>query len=258
MRSTRIISYNLNGIRAATKKGLVDWLKAEDFDVVCIQETKAWEKDIPKKLFEDLGYHTHWFSAQKKGYSGVGILSKQAPDKVVKGCGIPTYDNEGRIIRADFGETTILSCYFPSGTSGSERQAIKMSFLADIQQWVNALRKERKQLILMGDYNIANHKMDVYNPEKAHKYSGFLPQERTWLTNWFNNDMIDAFRFLNPDRVEYSWWSYRRRNRSFNRGWRIDYSSVTSNLKDNLEACYQLTDVVHSDHCPVYLKIRLG
>ena len=257
MQSTRIVSYNLNGIRAAVKKGLVEWLKVEDFDIVGIQETKAHIKDIPTALFEELGYHCHWYSAEKKGYSGVGLLSKQKPDLVETGISVDQYDNEGRVIRADFGDTTVLSCYFPSGTSGDERQAIKMSFLKDIQAWVNELKKTRPKIILMGDYNIANHKIDVYNPDKAHKYSGFLPEEREWLDSWFADDWADAFRTLNPEKQEFSWWSYRRSNRSFNRGWRIDYHSVTNNLKEQLEECYQMTDVVHSDHCPVYLKIKL-
>jgi exodeoxyribonuclease-3 len=251
----KIISYNLNGIRAAVKKDLVGFIKAHDFDIIGIQETKAWETDIPTELFEEIGYHCHWYSAEKKGYSGVGIMSKIKPDKIVRGCGIEQYDKEGRVIRADFGDVTVLSCYFPSGSSGEERQAIKTSFLADIQPWIAELRKERPKLIIMGDYNVANHAIDVYNPDKAKRQSGFLPEEQEWLTGWFNDGFVDAFRFKNPEMQQYSWWSYRAGNRGKNRGWRIDYQSVTENMKANINDCYQMTDAVHSDHCPVFLDI---
>lgn len=253
----KLVSYNLNGIRAAVKKGLVDWIDENDFDFVGIQETKAWETDIPKELFEAIGYKTYWYSAQKKGYSGVGILSKTEPDKVEVGCGFELYDYEGRVIRADYGDLTVLCIYFPSGSSGEVRQGIKTQFLTDIQSWIEALRKERPKLIVMGDYNVANESIDVYNPDKAKKQSGHLPAEREWMTNWFNNGFVDAFRLMNPEKQEFSWWSYRRSNRQFNRGWRIDYQSVSDNMKDQIKECYQMTDVVHSDHCPVYLDIEI-
>ena len=251
----KLISYNLNGIRAAVKKGLVEWIAENDFDFIGIQETKAWETDIPKELFEALGYKTYWYSAQKKGYSGVGILSKTAPDRVEVGCGIELYDYEGRVIRADYGDLTVLCIYFPSGSSGDERQEIKMQFLADIHAWIKALRVERPNLVIMGDYNVAHHEIDVYNPDKAIKMSGFLPEERAWMTTWFDDGFVDAFRLMNPAKQEFSWWSYRRSNRAFNRGWRIDYHSVSNSLKDKIKACHQLTEVEHSDHCPVYLEL---
>lgn len=253
----KLVSYNLNGIRAAVKKGLVDWIAENNFDFVGIQETKAWEVDIPKELFEAIGYQTYWYSAQKKGYSGVGILSKVEPDKVEVGCGHELYDYEGRVIRADYGDLTVLCIYFPSGSSGDVRQGIKMEFLEYMQNWVNDLKKERPNLIIMGDYNIANHEIDVYNPDRAKKQSGFLPVERAWLDTWFDNGFIDAFRYKNPEKQEFSWWSYRRSNRQYNRGWRIDYQSVSENMKDKIKECYQMTDVVHSDHCPVYLEIEI-
>lgn len=252
----KIVSYNLNGIRAAIKKGLVEFLAENDFDIVGFQELKAMPEQIPVEVFEALGYHCHWFSAQKKGYSGVGLLSKVKPDLVETGCGIPLYDNEGRIIRADFGDLTVLSCYFPSGSSGEARQKIKIQFLKDIQKWVDELKKTRPKLVIMGDYNVAHEELDVYNPTKAKKMSGHLPEEREWMTDWLDSGFIDAFRYKNPELSEYSWWSYRRSNRSFNRGWRIDYQSVSSNLKDQIVACRQLTDVHQSDHCPVLLELK--
>jgi len=224
--SLKIVSYNVNGIRAALKKGFAEWLAANDFDIVCIQETKAHKEQVDTAIFDELGYHHHWFSAQKKGYSSVATFSKKAPDLVSNGCGIEAYDNEGRIIRTDFGGFTLLNCYFPSGTSGDERQAFKMKYLADFQNWIDELKKERKKLIIVGDYNIAHNEIDIHNPKGNKKNSGFLPEEREWMTQWFDSGFTDAFRHLNPEMVEYSWWSYRANARNNNKGWRIDYQSV--------------------------------
>ena len=256
--ATTIVSYNINGIRAALKKGLVDWLKAGDIDILCVQETKAMPEQVKERmLFEELGYQQYWFSAEKKGYSGVAIFSRIKPSQITTGCGIPAYDQEGRIIRADFGDWTLLNCYFPSGTSGELRQAFKMGFLDDFKQWVNELRKERPKLIIVGDYNIAHQEIDIHDPVRNKKNSGFLPEERAWMTDWFNDGFTDAFRHLNPEKIEYSWWSYRAQARARNKGWRIDYQSVSDNMKDQLLQAYQMTDAVHSDHCPVLLKIQL-
>ncbi len=253
----RIISYNVNGIRAALRKGFVDWLKTNDFDIVCLQETKAHKQQVPVELFEELGYHHHWFSAQKRGYSSVATFSKQPPDQVLYGCGIEKYDQEGRILRTDFGDWTLLNCYFPSGTSGDERQAFKMKFLDDFYRFVKALRKERSKLIIVGDYNIAHTEIDIHDPVRNKTNSGFLPEERAWLSQWFEDGFTDAFRHLNPDKVEYSWWSYRANARANNKGWRIDYQSVTNNLKDHLLNARQINEAVHSDHCPVLVEIDL-
>lgn len=254
---TKIISYNVNGIRAATKKGLLDFLKQGKFDIVCIQETKAHKEQVVLEDIEALGYHHHWYSAEKKGYSGVATFSKKAPDKVVTGCGIDAYDKEGRIIRTDFGDLSILNCYFPSGTSGDIRQDFKYQFLDDFFDWIKKLKKTRKKLIIVGDYNIAHTEMDIHNPKGNKKNSGFLPEERAWMTKWFSNGFTDAYRHLNPEKVEYSWWSYRANARANNKGWRIDYQSVSDNLKDALVESYHIKDAVHSDHCPVYLKLNV-
>lgn len=256
--STRIISYNINGIRAAQRKGLDDWLAEEQFDVVCYQETKAHPGQVDMEQVEALGYHHHWHSATaKKGYSGVATLSKQAPDRVVEGCGMEKYDREGRILRTDFGDWTLLNCYFPSGTTGDVRQEFKMGFLDDFFRWIQELRQERPQLIVVGDYNIAHTEMDIHDPVRNKKSSGFLPEEREWLTKWFDSGFTDAFRYLHPDLEQYSWWTYRANARQNNKGWRIDYQSVTDNLRDRLQEACQMTEVVHSDHCPVYLRIDL-
>lgn len=254
----KIISYNVNGIRAAMRKGLVEWVQANDFDMICIQETKAQLEQVDMTPFEALGYQHNWHSAVKKGYSGVLTLSRQTPTLVKAGMGIEKYDQEGRVIRTDFGDWTLINCYFPSGTRGGVRQEYKFDFLADIYDWIDALRKERPHLILVGDYNIAHEEIDIHNPKGNKKTSGFLPEERAWMTKWFNNEFTDAFRFKHPEKIEYSWWSYRANARANNKGWRIDYQSVTNNIKNNIKAAHHFKDVVHSDHCPVYLEIDLG
>jgi exodeoxyribonuclease-3 len=253
----KIISYNVNGIRAAIKKGFVEWVAENDFDVICIQETKAQPEQVDVSALHDLGYHDYWHSAEKKGYSGLVIFSKVEPDNVVEGCGIEKYDREGRVLRVDFGDLTLINSYFPSGTSGDERQAFKMQYLDDIFDWTHDLLKERSKLILVGDYNIAHEEIDIHNPVSNKKNSGFLPEERAWMTKWFDNGFTDAFRHLNPEQTQYSWWTYRANARNNNKGWRIDYQSVTNNLKEGLVSSQQLTEVKHSDHCPVFLEINI-
>jgi exodeoxyribonuclease-3 len=254
----KIISYNVNGIRAAIRKGLLDWLAQEDYDIVCIQETKAHPEQIDRAAFAELGYTDHWFSAtRRKGYSGVLTLSKTEPDQVVTGCGIEAYDSEGRILRTDFGDWTVLNCYFPSGTTGSERQALKMQFLDDFARFSAALRQERPQLIIVGDFNIAHNEIDVWSPQTAKRMTGFLPEERAWLSEWFEaGGYVDTFRHLNPDKVQYSWWSSRSNAREQNKGWRLDYQNVSTPLLPHIRAAENLTEIVHSDHCPVLLEIE--
>lgn len=253
----KIISYNLNGIRSALSKGFDDWIRANDFDIICVQETKAQPEQIDTDLFSELGYQSFIHSAEKKGYSGVATFSRQAPDQVVEGCGIAKYDSEGRVIRTDFGDWTLLNCYFPSGTTGDVRQDFKMEFLDDFFNWVQDLRQTRPKLIIVGDYNIAHQEIDIHNPVGNKNNSGFLPEERAWMTKWFENGFTDAFRHLNPEKVEYSWWSFRANARANNKGWRIDYQSITDNLQSKLIQSYQINEAKHSDHCPVFLEIDL-
>lgn len=253
----KITSYNLNGIRAAMKKDLVGWMAKNDFDILCFQETKAWPEQVDATPFEELGYKHHWHVAEKKGYSSVAIFSKAEPDKVVKGCGIEKYDREGRIIRADFGDWTLLNCYFPSGTAGTVRQDFKYEFLDDFYKWIEELKKERPKLIIVGDYNIAHTENDIHNPKSNKKNSGFLPEERAWMTKWFESGFTDAYRHVRPEEIQYSWWSYRANARANNKGWRIDYQSVSNNLKDKIKDAYQMKEDVHSDHCAVVLEIDL-
>lgn len=247
----KIISYNVNGIRAALKKGLLDYLKEVDADVVCFQELKANADQFDVSDFEALGYHCHWFSAQKKGYSGVGLLSKQKPKHVEVGCGHETYDGEGRVLRADFDDLSVISAYFPSGTSGDIRQDIKYEFLDFMYDYIGELRKELPNLVLCGDYNIANTEMDIHNPKGNAKNSGFLPEEREWLTKFIGSGMIDSFRHVHPDTQKYSWWSFRANSRANNKGWRIDYNTVSEALLPRLADAFIDNDAVHSDHCPI-------
>lgn len=251
----KIITYNVNGLRAALAKGFTDWLAAERPDVLCLQETKAQPEQIPTLEFEALGYKSYFFSAKKKGYSGVAILSKTEPDHVEYGMGMPVYDDEGRFLRADYGDLSIVSVYHPSGTSGDERQAFKMQWLADFESYVHELQKIRPCLILCGDYNICHRPIDIHDPVRNANNSGFLPEEREWIDHFINSGFIDTFRYFHDEPGQYSWWSYRFNARKNNKGWRIDYCMATRNLESRLRDARILMDVVHSDHCPCLLEI---
>jgi exodeoxyribonuclease-3 len=253
----RIISYNVNGIRAAIKKGFIEWLKTDPADIVCIQEVKAQETDIDRTAIESAGYRPYFFLAQKKGYSGVGILSKIEPNNVEFGHGKEQSDFEGRILRADFGEITLISAYFPSGTTGEIRQAYKYVWLDEFLDDLNELKKTRRKLIVCGDYNIAHKEIDIHNPVSNKKTSGFLPEERAWFDKFLSNGFTDSFRYLNKDPHHYSWWSIMRpTTRLENKGWRIDYITVTNNLEDQIREVKIFPEVKHSDHCPVFLNIN--
>lgn len=255
--SIKITSYNVNGIRAAINKDLIFWLDDYKPDIVCIQETKAQAEQIDNSLFEKLGYQCFWYSATKKGYSGVGILTKLKPDHVEYGMNIEKYDNEGRFIRADYGELSVISVYHPSGSSGEERQAFKMQWLNDFTNYIIDLQKTRSKLIINGDYNICRLWIDIHNPTKQQKTSGFLPEEREWFQSFIDKGFIDSFRQFNQEAHNYSWWSYRAGARAKNKGWRIDYNIITENLKPDLIGASIHPEAKQSDHCPVSIEIDI-
>jgi len=250
-----IYSYNVNGLRAAMNKGFDSWLKETQPDVICLQEIKVKVEQIDTSVFDRMGYWQYWYPAQKPGYSGVALFCKDKPDKVVYGMGIDKYDVEGRVIRADFGDISVLSVYIPSGTSGEERQAFKMIFLDDFLQWTENLRKERPNLILSGDYNIAHTEIDINYPKKHQKMSGFLPEERAWVDKFLDHGYVDTFRLFHTDPNVYSWWSYRQMARSKDLGWRIDYHTATNDLIPRIKDASILQTAVHSDHCPVAVTV---
>lgn len=254
----RIVTYNVNGIRSALRKDWLSWLKTVDADVVCLQEIKATpEQVVELLLIEELGYEHYWYPAQKKGYSGTAILTRISPNHVEYGCGHELYDYEGRIIRADFDGVSVMSTYFPSGTSGDLRQDFKYHFLDDFQQYANNLRLVHPNLVISGDYNICHRAIDIHNPISNARSSGFLPEEREWMENFINSGFIDSFRCQNPDPHHYTWWSYRANARSRNLGWRIDYNMVSKPLEDKIQHTAILADAVHSDHCPVLLDLNI-
>lgn len=252
----KIITYNVNGLRAAVTKGLPEWIAQVEPDVLCLQETKLQPDQYPTELFEAMGYKSYLYSAQKKGYSGVALLVKKEPDHVEYGIGIDIYDNEGRFIRADYGDLSIVSVYHPSGTSGDERQAFKMEWLSAFQEYILELQKTRKKLILCGDYNICHEAIDIHDPIRNATNSGFLPEEREWMTGFLSTGFVDTFRYMHPEKQEYTWWSYRFKARERNKGWRIDYCMVNEAVCPQVKDAYILGDAVHSDHCPMVLEIN--
>lgn len=258
MAEIKIISYNVNGIRSAITKGFVAWLEKANPDVICLQEMKVHKDDFDPKPFVELGYNCYLLDAAKKGYSGVGIFTKIKPDNVQFGTGMKQYDDEGRNIRIDIGDLSIMSAYFPSGTTGDERQAVKMKYLDDFFTYVQDLAKTRNKLVIAGDYNICHREIDIHNPISNKDASGFKPEERAWMEKYFNAGFIDTFRHFNKDVPhQYSWWSFRANSRANNKGWRIDYIAATKNLEKNLVEAAMYQDAKHSDHCPVYCKIKV-
>lgn len=254
----QIVSYNVNGIRAAIKKGLIEWLENASVDVLCVQETKASPDDIDISIFTSMGYHVAWYPAQKKGYSGVAIFSKKKPDNIVYGNGYEMSDAEGRVVRIDIGDLTIVNAYFPSGTSGEERQAYKYQWLNEFYTYIQDLKKERPSIIVAGDYNIAHKEVDIHDPKGNKKSSGFLPEERAWMDQFTKNGWVDSFRQIHPEATgAYSWWSQRFPSvRLNNKGWRIDYLCTTETLAKKIKNAAILPDVKHSDHCPILVELK--
>lgn len=254
----KLISYNLNGIRAAMSKGLMDWFKEESPDIFCVQETKAYPDQMEAAHFDGLGYKCYWNSAEKKGYSGTGIVSRIPFDHVYFGIGDDKFDVEGRLIRADFGDYTLICSYFPSGSMGDHRQEFKMEYLHEFTKYIKRLKEERSKLIITGDFNICHKPIDINNPERHTNTSGFLPEEREWFDQLIGLGFVDTFRQFCQEPNRYSWWSYRSGARARNVGWRIDYFLVSENVRQGLSAADIQDWVVHSDHCPVTADMNIG
>jgi exodeoxyribonuclease-3 len=252
----KIISYNVNGIRAAITKGFIEWLQSANPDVICLQEIKATEDQIPTEEITAAGYpYQYYFSAQKKGYSGVAVLCKTKPNNVVFGTGLESMDFEGRNLRVDYDNLSVMSMYLPSGTN-NDRLGYKFQYMDDIQDYIVNLRKEIPHLVICGDYNICHEAIDIHNPKGNVKTSGFLPEERAWLDGFMKTGMVDTFRHLNKEPHNYTWWSYRANARNNNKGWRIDYCLVTEQLIGNIKRALILPEAKHSDHCPILVEIE--
>lgn len=251
----RIISYNVNGIRAAMSKGFSEWLQQANPDVICLQEIKATKDQIDTEELTKAGYpYQYYFSAQKKGYSGVAILSKIEPKQVVYGTGIASMDFEGRNIRADFEDFSVMSLYLPSGTN-IDRLEHKFNYMDEFQAYINTLKLEVPNLIIGGDYNICHEAIDIHDPIRNANVSGFLPAERSWLDGFMKSGFIDSFRHFNKEPHQYSWWSYRANARNNNKGWRIDYNLVSEPMRNRLKRAVILSEAKHSDHCPIVVEI---
>ncbi|MFT5914551.1 MAG: exodeoxyribonuclease-3 [Flammeovirgaceae bacterium] len=254
----KIITYNVNGIRAALKKDFLGWIESENPAIFCLQEVKAMENQVPElEIFKEMGYEIYWNPAEKKGYSGVATFTKIKPISVTKGIGLEKYDSEGRVLKLTFENFTLINSYFPSGSSGDLRQAFKMNYLADFQKYIDELKKTEPNLVICGDVNIVHLDMDIHNPTKQKNTSGFLPEEREWVSHFLKKGFVDTFRHFSQEPDNYSWWSYRANARNNNKGWRIDYFFATESLQEKLTDCKILPDVKHSDHCPVRLEMEV-
>ena len=254
----RIISYNVNGLRAAIKKGFIDWVKTDPADIICLQEIKATQTDVDVRLLEELGFQHHWFSAQKKGYSGVAVFTKIKPDNIKAGHGFEMSDFEGRVIELQFGDIKLINAYFPSGTSGDVRQQYKYQWLDEFHGYLEGIKKKNPKIILCGDYNIAHREIDLHNPKGNKNTTGFLPEERAWMDKFLETGWIDTFRFFHKEEPHrYSWWyQLSPATRLNNKGWRIDYITVTEPLKTQLVNADIYDNIKHSDHCPVYVELN--
>ena len=248
----RVISINLNGIRSAFTKGLLPWLSQQNADIICLQELKAQAGDLTAEMSEPLGFHGYFHYAEKKGYSGVGIYSKNKPDAVIEGLGIPEFDCEGRYIEAQFGNLSVVSLYLPSGSSGEERQDVKFKFLAAFMPHLRQMHSSGREVLLCGDWNIAHTEKDLKNWRGNKKNSGFLPEERAWLSELFGDvGFVDVFRKLHPDREAYTWWSNRGQAWAKDVGWRIDYHIATAGIAATAKASEIYKEQRFSDHAPL-------
>ena len=252
----RLISWNVNGVRAVAQKGFMNWFEAQEADVVCLQETKAQEEQLDLFLRNPGGYQSFWHSAQKPGYSGTAIYTRREPDQVIEGIGIPEIDSEGRVLQADFGEFRLINAYFPNSQREHTRLGYKIDFCNAMLEHVESLRKKGRHVVLCGDFNIAHREIDLRNPKENVNNAGFLPEERAWLDQFERAGYVDAFRNFTKDPGHYTWWSYRPGVRARNIGWRLDYFWVNAEFRDRLVSARHQPEVMGSDHCPVVLDVR--
>lgn len=253
---TKILSWNVNGVRAALKKGFLDWIQKESPDVICLQEIKAQVHQLPPELLQIPGYESHWNPAMRPGYSGVALITRKKPLSVFKGFGVSRFDDEGRVIGAEFPEFTLINIYFPNGQSNADRLQYKLDFYDESLKFFKALQKKGKKLVVCGDYNTAHHPIDLAHPKENEKTSGFLAIERAWLDQLCSHGFLDTFRIFNDKPDQYSWWDLRTRSRERNVGWRIDYHFVSGDLKSSLKDAFIQPHVTGSDHCPVGLLLN--
>jgi len=257
MKKIKLISWNVNGIRAAYKKGFLDWFSSEKPDILCIQETKAHEEQLPEDLTNVNGYHSYFCSGERKGYSGVAIYSKQKPISIKKGFGIKRFDNEGRILIAEYPDFTLFNIYYPNGKASKERLQYKMDFYDAFFNYTNKLKKAGKKIIICGDVNTAHKEIDIARPKENSKVSGFLPEERTWIDKFLEAGYVDTFRMFNSKPDNYTWWDMVTRARERNVGWRIDYFFASDNIKEKIKNAFILSDVMGSDHCPIGIELEI-
>ncbi|GAA0723872.1 exodeoxyribonuclease III [Clostridium malenominatum] len=251
----KIYSWNVNGLRAIAKKNFYEWIEEEKPDILCIQETKIDEGKLEESLSNINRYKSYFSFADKKGYSGVATYTNMEPLKVEKGIHIERFNNEGRILVTEFEEFTLLNIYFPNGQMNEERLTYKLDFYDAMLEYCNSLVASGKKLIICGDYNTAHREVDIKNAKANEKTSGFLPIERAWIDKFISNGYTDVYRHFNPEKIEYSWWSYRFKARERNTGWRIDYFFVSNNLLDSIKDARILTDIMGSDHCPIMIEL---
>jgi exodeoxyribonuclease III len=256
-RTITLLSWNVNGIRAAAKKGFTDWLASVSPDILCIQETKAAVEQLGPDLLNPAGYHSYWSSAQKKGYSGVAVYSRSEPVHVETSLGVPRFDEEGRLLQLEFDDFALFNVYFPNGKARSDRLTFKMEFYEAFLERAEELRGRTPHLIFTGDVNTAHREIDLARPKENEKVSGFLPQERAWIDSVISRGYVDTFRQLHPGEAQYSWWDLKSRARERNVGWRIDYVFVTEAMMPAVKRAFIMTDVVGSDHCPVGVELEL-
>ena len=254
----KIISWNVNGLRAVTRNGFINAVEQLQADILCLQETKLQREQIPEEINQLKEYVQHWHFAQRKGYSGVATFSRRQPTQVKTGLGIEKFDLEGRVLITHFKPFILFNIYFPNGQRDHGRVRYKLEFYAELLKIINALRDQGNKIIIAGDFNTAHREIDLKNPKSNQNTSGFLPEERAWIERYLQNGWIDTFRYFYPDlKDQYTWWSYRFNARQRNIGWRIDYFMVSENLLPNLKNAFILPEIMGSDHCPVGIELNL-